>query len=57
MKTTVRVVMVILVLGGTVWSVAAAPPFGSTVADASAYDITVTLLPGNEYQWVVNYND
>jgi len=57
MKTTVRVVVIILVLGGTVWSVAAAPPFGSTVADASAYDITVTLLPGNEYQWVVNYND
>ena len=57
MKTTVRVVVIILVLGGTVWSVAAAPPFGSTVADASAYDITVTLLPGNEYQWVVDYND
>ena len=34
-----------------------APPFGSTVADASSYDVTVTLLPDNEYQWLVDYND
>ena len=59
MKMTIWAVTVIVMLGGMAWSAGAdpAPPFGSTVADASSYDITVTLLPDNEYQWLVDYND